>query len=447
MRRHSFRFRLVVGAVIWIVLGLGASGTALYVIMRSYLKAEVVEELHHHAAELAGLVVAAPSGALALRQDLSDRRFFEPGSGHYWQVTSPGVPSLRSGSLGSENLPVDPAKGRDLATYDTYGPSGRLMLLVERIAPPLVPVEMNIAVGVDAKVMDDLLREFSLALALSLGAIAIGLVAAVLVQVTFGLWPLNRIRHGLAAIRQGQANRLSDDLPKEVAPLAESLNAMIAANDDVVRRARSQAGNLAHALQTPLAILMDEGRRMQAAGGDGTVVLREAERMRRHIEFQLAHARASASRGRPHAAAPILPALRGLLVAVSRLHRERAVTFELTDAPEHLNAACEAEDLDEMLGNLIENAAKWAASRVRATVTATSRTMVRIAIEDDGPGMPADERERVFLVGQRLDEAVAGHGLGLAIVRDIATLYGGSVEIGDSELGGAIVVLDLPRPR
>jgi len=455
--RRSFRLRLVLAAAVWIGLGLAASWLGLRFILTEHLEVEFEEELQHHAAELAGLVAITADGRLALRQELSDRRFFETGSGQYWQVRRADGEALRSASLGTTVLPLPPAADAAGRVLDIAGPTGRLRLLIQVIRPRGSDETVVIGLGIDASVIDDLLRRFSLALLLSLTLIATGLVAAVVAQVTYGLWPMVRVREGLAAIRRGEASRLSEDLPAEVAPLAVSLNAMIQANDDVVRRARTQAGNLAHALQTPIAILLDEGRRMQAAGGNAAVVLREVERMRRHIDFHLAHARASASRGRPYAVAPLMATLRTLLLAMSRLHQARGLAFELLGGPDSLTVACETEDLEEMLGNLIDNAAKWAHRRVQVTARAGSSTlgsatlgsggMVAILIEDDGPGMPEEAREQVFQPGARLDEAVAGHGLGLAIVRDVATLYDGQVTIGDSPLGGACVRLDLPHSR
>jgi signal transduction histidine kinase len=303
---------------------------------------------------------------------------------------------------------------------------------------------VRISVAIDENQVAVLLRGFARSLALSLALVAAGLMAAVVAQVTYGLRPLTRIRAGLAAIRRGEQDRLPDDLPLEVQPLATSLNEMIRANDEVVQRARTQAGNLAHALKTPLAILIDEAHRLQAAGQDGSVVLREAERMRRQIDYQLAQARAAASRGRPHAATPVVPAVREIVAAVSRMHRERYLDFALEAAGEDAVAAVEAEDLDELLGNLIENAAKFARSRVAVSV-ASHGGRVLVHVDDDGPGLPEAAREAVFQVGQRLDEGVPGHGLGLAIVRDIAAQYGGRVAIGTSPLGGARLILELPQ--
>lgn len=448
MRRlyGSFRFRLVLAATFWICGGVCASWFALSAIMRRHVAEEFQEELYHHGAELAALVTIGEDGRLALRQQLSDRRFFELGSGQYWQVIRTDGEWLSSPSLGTGRLPLGmPAHASEPASIRTLpGPSGPLRLLEQDVQVGGRDEWARLGLAVDVRLVETLLRRFDRTLALAVGVIAAGLVAAVFAQVTFGLWPLARVRDGLAAIRRGQSDRLPADLPHEVAPLAASLNAMIQANDDVVKRARTQAGNLAHALKTPLAILVHEGNRLDAEGQDGSVILRETERMRRQIDYQLAHARAAASRGRPNAAASVARSVDGIVSAMARLHRDRGIRFEITGIDEGVAAACEAEDLDELLGNLVENATKWARSVVSVGVECDRRT-VRISIEDDGPGMPVAARESVFRIGERLDEQVPGHGLGLAIVREIAGLYDGCVTIEHAPGGGTIVRLELPR--
>lgn len=437
--RRSFRLRLVLGALLWIGLGLALCGGALYAVMRAHLLAEIEEELGHHGGELAAMVVQGPGGMLGLRTEMSDHRFATPGSGYYWQVEG-AAQALRSPSLGAFRLSAGPAD----ALHQGTGPTGAVRQLDRTVMPSGGATPVRISVAIDEDQVAVLLRGFARSLALSLALVAAGLMAAVVAQVTYGLRPLARIRAGLAAIRRGEQDRLPDDLPLEVQPLASSLNDMIRANDEVVQRACTQAGNLAHALKTPLAILIDEAHRLQAAGHDGSVVLREAERMRRQIDYQLAQARAAASRGRPRTATAVVPAVQGIVAAVSRMYRERELEFALEAAGADAAAAVEAEDLDEMLGNVIENAAKFARHRVAVAVEVAGDRL-RVRVDDDGPGMPEAAREAVFRVGQRLDEAVPGHGLGLAIVRDIAALYGGRAAIETSPLGGARLILELPR--
>jgi len=442
---QSFRFRLIAGAAIWIVVGMGFSYAALVSLLRDHVESEFMDELDHHGTELSGLIRLDPAGRLTISQPLSDHRFFEPYSGYYWQVQR-GADILASPSLGAARLPATmPLDGVGREEDSTaVSPSGPAMMMQRIIEPSPDVGPVRLAVATDRRLIDEMIGGLRHTLGISLGAIAAGLIVAAVIQVTYGLMPLGRIRLAVAAVRRGEAKRLPDNLPREVAPLAASVNALIATNEEVVRRARTQAGNLAHALKTPLAVLMDEAERIQDAGGDGHVILEQCERMRRQIDYQMAKARAAASRSGAGATAAFGPALEGIVSALSRLHRDRGLVFNVDDAAPDTIVACEREDLDEMIGNLVDNAGKWARTRVRVTAVRAYPGRLSVSVEDDGPGMPEEARERVFLAGERLDEMVPGTGLGLAIVRDVAELYGGSVWIDTSPLGGAAVHLELP---
>ena len=444
--RRSFRTRLLLGAIVWITLGLGAGWTSLYLVIHGHIVTEFEEELRHHGTELAGLTEVGPDGKSGFRQPLSDHRFFETGSGFYWQIEWADGQITRSKSLGSAGLPLALTRlgGASEQVTMLNGPTGALMLLESAIVPKGAQSVAGLSMGIDLRLIDELLEQFNWTLGLSLMAVASGLIAAVFAQVTYGLRPLTRIKQALVAIRRGETDQMPDDLPLEVAPLAESLNDMIRANDEIVRQARSQAGNLAHALKTPLAILVAEAHRLEAAGVDSSTMLRECERMRRQIEYQLANARAAASRKRPRVAAAVGPAVRNIIAAISQLSQDRGLSFRFDDQSRPLWVACEPDDLDEMLGNLIDNAAKWARTCVMVSIRLTGARTVQMDVEDDGPGMPPEAREVVFEAGERLDEQVPGTGLGLAIVRDVARLYGGRAWIDQSSLGGAAVHLDLP---
>ena len=252
-----------------------------------------------------------------------------------------------------------------------------------------------------------------------------------------------RVRRALTAIRTGVAKRLPDNLPEELTPLVNDLNALIIANNNMVQRARVQAGNLAHALKTPLAILMDEGQELQKAGqvDAGRLLIQQCGQMQRQIEYQVARARA-ATRVMLSMATKTGPKIHNIIAALSRLHQDRSIAFELNGS-EDLLVACDPEDFSEMMGNLIDNAAKWAQSKIIVSIQKVNSS-VRIVIEDDGPGVPPESVETVFEIGKRLDECKPGSGLGLAITRDLTTLYGGRAWIEHSELGGAAAVIELP---
>ena len=281
----------------------------------------------------------------------------------------------------------------------------------------------------------------------ALSVAAIGLLVAGLTQVRTGLAPFEQLRSRLAAVRQGQSRRVEGSYPSEVQPLVDDLNALLEDRERSVGRAQAKAGDLAHGLKTPLAVLAQEAERARAGeGGElATTVAQQVDRMRRQVDYHLAHARAAASGARLGARCSVAESAEGLVRTLQRLHAERGLLIE-TEIPGELTAQVEREDLDEMLGNLLDNACTWARSRVRlsASVAAAGQSGVLIRVDDDGPGLDPSLQETVLQRGVRADEASAGSGLGLAIVRDLAELYGGAVALDRSPDGGVRAQLRLP---
>ena len=259
-----------------------------------------------------------------------------------------------------------------------------------------------------------------------------------------GLSPFAELRERLAAVHQGRDRRVARHYPSEVQPLVDDLNALLEHRDQTVRRAIAKAGDLAHALKTPLAVLAHEAEVADQAGQAelAAVMRQQVERMRRQTDYHLAHARAAASGSTPGAHCAVLASAEGLARTLLRLHAERGVTIEVDVNPAHAIRG-EREDLDEMLGNLLDNACNWARSRVAISSAATGSTIV-VTVDDDGPGLDASMREAVLQRGVRADEAAPGSGLGLAITRDLAELYGGSIALTGSRLGGLCARLQLP---
>jgi signal transduction histidine kinase len=442
---RSLRARLLAGAVLWTVAGVVAAGFFISALFRTHVTELVNAELIGHLDELERLLVRTPDGHITLTQRLSDPRFAQPRAGFYWQVSGRDGLVLQSSSLEpGQHLPA-PALGseRGLVRSFEMGPFGKRMIAYAR--PWENPASgYIIKVGADQRVVDDVLAHFNYALILSLGALAVALIGAGVLQTWFGLKPMRRLREALGNIRSGKTDILPNDFPSEVRPLVDDLNALIDANTQMIRRARAQAANLAHGLKTPLAILADEARRLLARGDvEGAAVLaQQSERMQRQIDFQLARARAAANAGLPGVITPVGPALAAIVAAMRRLYAERSLT--ITDATEEkLVAAVDPNDLNEMVANLVDNACKWAHSRVLITA-GRSAGQTRIIVVDDGPGIPLDARTRAFAPGERLDEAKPGSGLGLAIVRDLAMLYGGSIELTNNKDGGLRAELRLP---
>ena len=276
------------------------------------------------------------------------------------------------------------------------------------------------------------------------GVVVLILLVVGLSQVRRALSPLERLRARLSDIHAGRETSIAGQYPSEVQPLVDDLNALLAQRDQAVRRAIAKAGDLAHGLKTPLAVLTQEAEGARRAGHlDLAASLDEqVTRMRRQLEYHLAHARASASGASAGTVASVRASAEGLARTLSRLHAARGLTIDV-DADAAHGVRVQREDLDEMLGNLMDNACKWTRSRVTVT-SVLDRDAVTIAVDDDGPGVEASKRDAVLQRGVRADEAAPGSGFGLAIVRELAELYGGSIRLDASPSGGLRAELRVP---
>jgi signal transduction histidine kinase len=263
-------------------------------------------------------------------------------------------------------------------------------------------------------------------------------------QFRVGLLPFGRLRRQLLALRDGSAGRVEGTYPTEVQPLVNDLNALLENRERAIQRALSKAGDLAHGLKTPLAVLAQEADRVEAAGQTeaASTISGQVERMRRQVDYHLAQARAATPGNVPGARCSVLPAVEGLIRTMLRIYAGRGLEIDVDVPPEH-SIRGQFEDLEEMLGNLLDNACKWAKSGVKIGSIQENGTVV-LTVDDDGPGLPLSMRERVLQRGVRADEASPGSGLGLAIVRDLAELYQGTIALEDSPLGGLRARLRLP---
>lgn len=445
---HSLKARLFAGAVIWIAIGVSAAGMFIAALFSQHARALVESEMIGHLEELASLIGVDMEGTPVLSRPLSDPRFGLVGSGYSWQVSRNGKELIKSTSASAADLPIpdDP-----IALYETLNLVMRtgfetIIVYESLLLPEGTSEPLRLQVNVDSSVVDAVLRTFNISLAESLGLLALVLIAAAALQVAFGLYPMSRLRGALAAIRSGKAERLPKDFPAEVQPLVDDLNNLIEVNAGMVLRARTEAGNLAHGLKTPLAVLTDEAYRLEGRGENETaaVILQQSQRMQRQIDYQLARARAAASRAVPGVVAPVAPCVSSIVSAMRRLHAAKPLTIREA-IEERCVALCNPADLSEMLANLIDNACKWGANSVLISGRDDAvRKQTVIAVEDDGPGLPPDSMEVVFRIGERLDEQMPGSGLGLPIVRDLARLYGGEIYLERSAMGGLKAVLRLP---
>jgi signal transduction histidine kinase len=442
MRTDSLSFRLVAIATLWCVAALLAGGMLLSSLFRDYVQRNFDARL---VILLEGLVTTSEvdaDGQLRLQRSLGEPRFEQPYSGWYWQISDADGPIERSRSLWDQELVRPPEPIHDpIQRYDTMGPEETPIRVVARdIVLPGSETPYRYAVAGDLGEVESEIKRFNGTLAWSLSFLGIGLLAAVVVQVRYGLYPLRRIRQALADIRSGRADRLEGRFPAEITPLASELNALLEHNAQVVERARTHVGNLAHALKTPLSVLANE-----SAAGRGPLaeaVRRQTERMRRQVDHHLSRARTAAAGRIVGARSDAGSVVEDLRRTLARIHAVRAVDIECL-CPKGVAFRGERQDLEEMVGNLMDNACKWARSHVKVTVERRGDRL-RFVVEDDGSGLSPEQRDQVIERGKRLDEQVSGSGLGLAIADDVARLYGGSIELSDSPLGGLRVVLDLP---
>ena len=448
---NSLRLRLLAGAVIWISLALVVAGTLLTALFRAHVERRLEAELTTQADQIAAALERPGTGQTILTHQPSDPRFRRPYSGSYWQVEGPEGPIFRSRSLWDVALRLHLDASADGGIHHRAhrhriaGPDGQWLIAMEQtVTLPDAPGAYRVVVATDERELTAADAAFTRTLGLSLGVLALALVAAVAITVRVGLRPLHRLRAGVAAIREGRIKRLEGPFPTETQPLAEDLNALLKRNEEVVARGRIQAGNLAHGLKTPLSILANEVDRLATDGAPQLAASMRGQiaTMQQQIDYQLARARAAASLDVPGARVPVAPSVAAIQRTLAHLYAGRDLQF-VTDVPAGHVFRGEQQDLEEMLGNLMDNASKWARRRVVARSRRDDGRLT-ITIEDDGPGLPAEQLRPALAPGARFDETVPGTGLGLAIVRDLASLYGGSIALGSGSLGGLRADLTLP---
>ncbi len=454
MKGHrSLRLRLLAAMLAWVLLSVAVAGWGIQQLFRQHIQAQLQSELNIHLNQLTASLQVDASGQLSLLPLPTDPRFNQPFSGLYWQIAAPAqgdhpAQLLRSRSLWDARLPMGAkaltglTPGQDLM-LPAAGPGGaELQSRVREVQPAEGPVDTVIlSVAADQALWAEPINRFRRMLGMALGVLVLGMLAAAWMQVWFGLRPLEQLRTRLGALRTGQADRIEGAFPAEVQPLVDDFNLVLQRNAEGLERARMQAGNLAHALKTPLAILANAAS--EADPGLPRLVSEQVEAARRQVDYHLVRARAAAAVQAVGLRSPILPLLQGLVRVMQRLHAERGLAWDLSGVSGELAFRGEAQDFQEMLGNVLDNAGKWARHRVRVTAFRRAE-MLEIRVEDDGPGLSPERAETVFQRGLRADERTSGSGLGLGIVRDLAQLYGGSASLETGGLGGARVVITLP---
>ena len=450
---RSIASRLFLSAAFWSILILALAGLGLSALNARWTEANFDDQLGVYLkALIANVALPNEEGKMSAPAAIAPQ-FELAFSGWYWQITRTDVnpPEIRaSKSLFATQLPQLDATGGDhgaiLSGY-ALGPGGHELRMVQREIDAGDEGRYLVQVAANADVIQAQERSFEYALAATFLTLALALIGSTALAVRFGLHPLRVLQEGVAAIRRGEAERIAGEFPQDVAPLATEVNQLIDANREIVERARTQVGNLAHALKTPLSVLMNEADAMSPALPEK--VREQAEIMRRQVTFYLDRARAAARARTFGAATEVKPVVEGLVRTFEKLHGDRALTFDVELQP-GLKFRGEAQDLTDLIGNLLDNAGKWARERVliravRATATGNDPGPFLVAqIDDDGPGLDKNARAEAVERGKRLDESRPGSGLGLSIVVELASIYGGSLELDESPLGGLRAILRLP---
>lgn len=456
-RAPSLRRRLLAATVVVLVLALVPAGWLLGGLFREHVTQQFREGLQVQLDQLAAATQFGADGEPVVDSArMTDPRWQRPFSGLYWQVDGPArAGALRSRSLwdGALALPPDTLADGAVHAHQAPGPQGQPLLVLERSVHDATQPQQawRLAVAGSTENLDAAVALFRTQLALSLAVLFGLLAAASWAQVTVGLAPLRALREALDALRANRATRLQGRFPLEVQPLVDDFNGVLERNAAVVERARQHAGNLAHALKTPLAVLQQGAEQLAKEQADPRAVARvmteQVEAARRHVDWHLARSRAAAQLRVGGPGTAVAPVLDGLVRVMQRVHAARGLAIDAPATERPWRFAGEEQDLQEMLGNLLDNACKWARSRVAVRIEDAAepdRALLRIVVEDDGPGVAPGQLATLPDRGRRLDESVPGAGLGLAIVQELARDYGGRLELRAAAAGGLAATLVLP---
>ncbi|WFU30353.1 sensor histidine kinase [Bradyrhizobium brasilense] len=452
----SLATRLFVSATAWVVVILAITGVILSSVYRDATERAFDRRLNLYLRTLIAEVATPDEPADRQFQSLGEPLFDLPLSGWYWQITRTDTEkgeTRASRSLWDKKLPKLEEHGAELTAAGVRlgyvdGPEGQSLRVVERPVDLGADGKFLVSVAGDATEIFDETRSFDYYLGGTFAALGIVLLLTTIFQVRYGLAPLKRISDAIADIRSGRAERLEGRFPVEIAPLARETNALIDANREIVERSRTHVGNLAHAIKTPLSVIVNEAA-AHTADPFASKVLEQADLMRDQVAHHLERARIAARATIVSTITDVAPVIEALRRTMEKIHRDRDLSIEAKADPA-ARFRGERQDLEEMVGNLVDNACKWAASQVFVEVTVVppeasgAGPRLRIVVDDDGRGLSEAERAQVSRRGQRLDESKPGSGLGLSIVTDLAGLYGGNLALNNAPIGGLRAELTLP---
>ncbi|MBZ9982703.1 GHKL domain-containing protein [Mesorhizobium sp. BR-1-1-8] len=447
---RSLTFRVIAFSTVWAILTLIVIFTLITTLYRQASERGFDSLLSAHLFNLIGSIGISDTGALTGAPDLGDLRFSEPNSGWYWSVepASEGVHGNLHSSSMTRTIPSPdvadvPFNANFQRSYAAQGIDGEELVVFEsEFVLDAKNRAARFRVMGNKTELEQEIATFQRRLLTYLSLFGVGMIAINAIAILLGLQPLRRVRNALAMVREGTAQRLDGQFPAEIEPLANETNALIENNRRIVERSRTQVGNLAHSLKTPLAVLLNEGRAL--GGAKGQLIAEQAASMQKQVDHYLQRARVAAQRDSVVYRTPIAPLVQRMVRVLQKLNPQTNLSLSLP--PIEIVFAGEREDLEELLGNLLENAMKWAKSAVSISVAPVGDkddNMFEIAIEDDGPGIPEEKAREALKRGRRLDETKPGTGLGLAIVADLVNEYGGILLLERSGMGGLKAVVRL----
>lgn len=440
--RNSLTFRISLFSVAWITLTLVLTAWILTVFYRDHSEDYYDNHALLHLRELLNASSVAPGGSLRLRVIPSDPNFQHPGSGWYWEIRRRDETLAASGSLSGQSLDLGGSSvGSEIGLIETLGPEQNpLRVQSVKFQPPGASRPLTYLSSAPGHTIANDVRDYASHVGLSFLVLGLGLAVAVVIQVRTALRPLRALRRAIGEVRTGRAERLPNDFPRELRPLTGELENLMKHNAALLRRARDQVGDLAHALKNPLTVIRNEARTLPEP--QQSLVLTQAGQIEANLERYLSRARYSGQLNELGLRTDVGGVIDDLVFAMRKIHAEQALQIT-TEVGEDCWFGGDSQDLEEMLGNLLDNACKWAQREVRVSA-GRGAGRIRLAVEDDGPGIPEERIREAIQRGNKLDKITTGHGLGLSIVQEDAAQYGGVLKLERSASGGLRAVLDLP---
>ncbi len=437
----SLKLRLIFAAALGISLSLVLAGMSFYVIFQRYVERAAIAELENHFIQLVASIRVDDAGILRARSSLSDPKFQKPYGGLYWQINEAAQTPIRSRSLFDDSLPVPATSNSEAQLKDEVhiiiGPESAKLFALEKIIvlPNTNGTErkLSITMAANRSDIDATVQSFGRDLIVGLGLLYAALLAGSLVQIFVGLRPLEALRQNVEKIRRGTSQNILGSFPIEVAPLVAEVNALIGERENQLQRARQRASNLAHGLKTPLTIMSAVADSIEASklNREAQDIRDSADQMRQLVERELARARMASGHAIHHT--PIAPVIARMMGALKKTSNNENLLWHAS-IPAEATIAMEPEDLLECIGNLLENARKWAKTQIYVSWENNI-----LKFEDDGPGVPEEKIATILERGVRLDETVTGSGLGLGIVAELVEIYGLEIKLSRSNLGGLSV--------